>query len=226
MKLLQRQYGWLVPRENSRHCATPPLVYSPNDVWEKSAEIPFWWRVTSASDWKKILLQLIRSTTQIWVVTRHQFGISAPFLFDWIVLFRIWFKRFLSPAHVTYWSCLWPLELMTSQVVQRTRVRTGGSSVNGFFINCHCFHCNWKIWRDAFTVKQKSPYMSHLFPSCTVHGMQFCPFEDVLGVGHSQGFGSLLIPGNTCICIGVATVNKTITLHVHHAVVRSLLLLR
>lgn len=52
-----------------------------------------------------------------------------------------------------------------------------------------------QIWRDAFTQKQKSPYMSHLFPSCTVHGMQFCPFEDVLGVGHSQGFGSLLIPG-------------------------------
>ncbi|XP_078342132.1 uncharacterized protein LOC144627967 isoform X2 [Oculina patagonica] len=54
---------------------------------------------------------------------------------------------------------------------------------------------NIQIWRDAFTQKQKSPYMSHLFPSCTVHGMQFCPFEDVLGVGHSQGFGSLLIPG-------------------------------
>lgn len=54
---------------------------------------------------------------------------------------------------------------------------------------------NIQIWRDAFTQKQKSPYMSHLFPSCTVHGMQFCPFEDVLGVGHSQGFGSVLIPG-------------------------------
>ncbi|KAJ7370137.1 WD repeat-containing protein 46 [Desmophyllum pertusum] len=52
-----------------------------------------------------------------------------------------------------------------------------------------------QIWRDPFTQKQKSPYMSHLFPSCTVHGMQFSPFEDVLGVGHSQGFGSLLIPG-------------------------------
>lgn len=52
-----------------------------------------------------------------------------------------------------------------------------------------------QIWRDAFTQKQKSPYMSHMFPSCTVHSMQFCPFEDVLGVGHSKGFGSLLIPG-------------------------------
>ena len=120
-------------------------------------------------------------------------------LFDWIVLFRIWFKRFLSPAHVTYWSCLWPLELMTSQVVQRTKSVRAVQVWMGFFVNCHCFHCNWKIWRDAFTVKQKSPYMSHLFPSCTVHGMQFCPFEDVLGVGHSQGFGSLLIPGKTCI---------------------------
>ena len=32
-----------------------------NEVWEKSAEIPYWWRVT----------------TQIWVVTFHQGGISV-----------------------------------------------------------------------------------------------------------------------------------------------------
>ena len=38
--------------ENSRHLATIPLVSSPNDVWETSAEIPYWWCVT----------------TQIWVV--------------------------------------------------------------------------------------------------------------------------------------------------------------
>ena len=48
--------------ENSRHLAMLPLVSPPNDVWETSAEIPYWWRIT----------------TQIWVVTRHQYGISVP----------------------------------------------------------------------------------------------------------------------------------------------------
>ena len=33
--------------ENSRHLATLPLVSPPNDVWETSAEIPYWWHVTS-----------------------------------------------------------------------------------------------------------------------------------------------------------------------------------
>ena len=47
--------------ENSWHLATLPLVYPPNDVWETCAEIPYWWRVT----------------TQIWVVTSDQYGISA-----------------------------------------------------------------------------------------------------------------------------------------------------
>ena len=32
-----------------------------NDGWETSADIPYWWRVT----------------TQIWIVSRHQYGISA-----------------------------------------------------------------------------------------------------------------------------------------------------
>ena len=37
---------------NSRHFVTPLPVSPRNDVWETSAEIPYWWRVT----------------TQIWVV--------------------------------------------------------------------------------------------------------------------------------------------------------------
>ena len=41
--------------ENSRHLATPPLVSPPNDVWETSAEIPYWWRVTSQI-WVELLI--------------------------------------------------------------------------------------------------------------------------------------------------------------------------
>ena len=67
-------------RENSRHFVTPQLVSTQSDVWETSAEIPCLWRVTtqswvlSASDWLK---RHDQSITQICLVTRHQYGISA-----------------------------------------------------------------------------------------------------------------------------------------------------
>ena len=63
-----------------------PLVSPANDVWETSAEIPYRRRVTthaeldSASDWLNQISHAawpIRSTTQFWLVTRHQYGISA-----------------------------------------------------------------------------------------------------------------------------------------------------
>ena len=33
--------------ENNQHFATLPLVSPRNDVWETTAEIPYWWRVTT-----------------------------------------------------------------------------------------------------------------------------------------------------------------------------------
>ena len=79
--------GKRVTRQNSRHFVTPPVVSGRNDVWETSAEILHWWRVTypdvgSPFDRPCVcrvgnLLQPISSTTQIWVVTRPQCGISA-----------------------------------------------------------------------------------------------------------------------------------------------------
>ena len=57
--------------ENSWHLATLPLVSPTNDVWEMSAEIPYWWCIT----------------TQIWVVlligwikfpTRHNQSVALP----------------------------------------------------------------------------------------------------------------------------------------------------
>ncbi len=37
--------------------------------------------------------------------------------------------------------------------------------------------------------------MSHILPGSIIHDCKFVPFEDVLGLGHSDGFSSILIPG-------------------------------
>src|ERR1700732_1494577 len=44
-------------------------------------------------------------------------------------------------------------------------------------------------------MKQQSPYMTHNIESSAVSSLRFCPFEDILGVGHSKGFTSLIVPG-------------------------------
>ncbi|OAV99620.1 hypothetical protein PTTG_00568 [Puccinia triticina 1-1 BBBD Race 1] len=43
---------------------------------------------------------------------------------------------------------------------------------------------------------KKGAYMNQLFPSQEVEQVQFCPFEDILGVSHSSGFSQLIIPGS------------------------------
>ena len=70
--------------ENSWHLVMPPLV-SPEVMSDKHLQKFHLDKVNypdlgSASDWSchvRNLLQPIRSTTQIWVVTRHKYGISA-----------------------------------------------------------------------------------------------------------------------------------------------------
>ena len=65
--------------ENSQHFATPPLVFPRNDVWVTRAEIPYWWRVTTQIGWatRETFLNQSENTTQMWFVTRHQYGIPA-----------------------------------------------------------------------------------------------------------------------------------------------------
>ncbi|KAG5504386.1 hypothetical protein JKF63_04837 [Porcisia hertigi] len=57
---------------------------------------------------------------------------------------------------------------------------------------------NVHIWKDLFSAaKPCSPYMRFgLGYGNIAEQVKFCPFEDVIGVGHSRGFTSLLIPGS------------------------------
>lgn len=52
-----------------------------------------------------------------------------------------------------------------------------------------------QVWQHALGAKAKAPYLTHLVAgggTATV-AARFCPYEDVLGVGHTAGMASLLV---------------------------------
>jgi U3 small nucleolar RNA-associated protein 7 len=53
-----------------------------------------------------------------------------------------------------------------------------------------------QVWKDALVRKAQSPYLVHRLPGENVEEARFCPFEDVLGIGHSGGFSSIVVPGS------------------------------
>uniref|UniRef100_A0A0D6QYN0 BING4 C-terminal domain-containing protein n=1 Tax=Araucaria cunninghamii TaxID=56994 RepID=A0A0D6QYN0_ARACU len=54
-----------------------------------------------------------------------------------------------------------------------------------------------EIWKDALTTRQEKPYLRHrLVKGSQVQDLAFCPYEDVLGIGHSLGISSILVPGS------------------------------
>lgn len=56
------------------------------------------------------------------------------------------------------------------------------------------------VWKDVTLDKNSSgskyPYMKHVVEGETIRQVTFCPYEDVLGIGHSGGISSVLIPGS------------------------------
>lgn len=57
------------------------------------------------------------------------------------------------------------------------------------------------IWQDLFTkhradqVKVQSPYMAWGGEGQNIERVRWCPYEDILGIGHNQGFSSIIVPG-------------------------------
>ncbi|RPA95214.1 BING4CT-domain-containing protein [Choiromyces venosus 120613-1] len=51
------------------------------------------------------------------------------------------------------------------------------------------------VWKDALKVKQTRPYLSHLQEASHISRVRFCPYDEILGVGHHTGFSNLIIPG-------------------------------
>ncbi|CAM6104989.1 unnamed protein product [Calypogeia fissa] len=93
---------------------------------------------------------------------------------------KVWDVRKFAPLH-SYFS---PTAAKSLDISQRGLLAVAAGS-------------GIEIWRDALTVKQAKPYLQHRVPKGSqVQDMMFCPYEDVLALGHSNGISSLLVPGS------------------------------
>ena len=44
-------------------------------------------------------------------------------------------------------------------------------------------------------LNENDVYLKHRLNSSCIQSLQFCPYEDVLGIGHNNGISSILVPG-------------------------------
>lgn len=92
---------------------------------------------------------------------------------------KVWDLRTYQPLH-SYFS---PSPATWCDISQRGMLAVGwGRRVN--------------IWKDALTSKQQSPYMSHNLQGGQLRDFHFCPYEDVVAVGHTGGVSTMLVPGS------------------------------
>ena len=93
---------------------------------------------------------------------------------------KIWDLRKYEEMHA-YYS---PTSVMAMDISQRGQLAISyGSRV--------------QIWNDALQTKQKSPYLNHSFvKGSKVSDVKFCPYEDVLAIGHQHGVTNILVPGS------------------------------
>ncbi len=57
--------------------------------------------------------------------------------------------------------------------------------------------------------------MSHGVLDGTIEGLAFCPFEDVMGIGHSGGLTTILIPGGWArqwVCTSTSSSGRSLRL--------------
>jgi len=91
--------------------------------------------------------------------------------------FRVWDIRKFKQIQ-EYWT-IRPASCV--DISQRGLVATGqGSRV--------------EVWKDLFLENQSTPYLTQYYDN--LRDLQFCPYEDFLGVGHSDGYASMVVPGS------------------------------
>lgn len=86
------------------------------------------------------------------------------------------------------------LKMVVEQPLHR-RANTIGLSDSGLLGINYGFKV--EFIKDAHIEKQNIPYLRHNTSSkYNVNNLEFVPFEDLVGLGHSKGFSSIIVPGS------------------------------
>lgn len=96
---------------------------------------------------------------------------------------KVWDCRMLGKGAVREW-------------VSRKPVRELKYSQRGLLATSWGSHVS--VFNTQAPISSKAPpgpYLTNNFPRSEPISLSFCPFEDILGVGHGKGFTSLIVPG-------------------------------
>jgi U3 small nucleolar RNA-associated protein 7 len=93
--------------------------------------------------------------------------------------------------------------LLTSRQVNNyfTRAPASSVSISDGGLTAVGWGTSTTIWKGLYTKhraeqeKIVSPYMSWGGEGKAVERVRFCPLDDVLGIGHDEGFSSIIVPG-------------------------------
>ncbi|KAK4655726.1 putative U3 small nucleolar RNA-associated protein 7 [Podospora pseudocomata] len=110
--------------------------------------------------------------------------------------------RYMVSAGQDNRMCIWDVRNFKESVSSYfTRSPATSVAISDTGLTAVGWNTHTTIWRGLFDKnkpvqeKVQSPYMTWGGEGHKVERVRWCPFEDVLGVGHTEGFSSLIVPG-------------------------------
>jgi len=96
---------------------------------------------------------------------------------------------------------IWDIRMFKEVNSYFTRAPASSVAISDTGLTAVGWNTQTTIWKGLFDKekpiqeKVKSPYMVWGGEGKRIERVQWCPFDDVLGLGHTEGFSSIIIPG-------------------------------
>ncbi|KAK4184862.1 putative U3 small nucleolar RNA-associated protein 7 [Podospora australis] len=110
--------------------------------------------------------------------------------------------RYMVSAGQDSKMCIWDIRNFKEAVSSYfTRTPASSVSISDTGLTAVGWGTQTTIWKGLFSKeravqeKVQSPYMTWGGEGHAVERVRWCPFEDILGVGHTEGFSSMIVPG-------------------------------